>query len=128
MDERDFVHARVLRCEAMYDTTTRCDRPKGHTGPHHADDLPVPGPSEPLATPLMDILKDVSCEVIHAQALHGNFRSSHEGYGVIAEEFRELEVEIFTKNINYRKVYNEAMQLAAMGVKMMQLAREKGTF
>lgn len=77
---------------------------------------------------LLERMKDVACEVIDAETKHGHFHSAHEGLAVIEEEFIELRTEVFIRKINYKRVYAEAMQLAAMGVKMMQLAKDKGGF
>lgn len=49
------------------------------------------------------------------------YNSAHEGYGVIAEEFRELEEWVFMKQKNRdpEKMRKEARQLAAVAIRFM---------
>lgn len=47
------------------------------------------------------------------------YASCHEGYGIIKEEFRELEEEIFRKNRDPAKVRKEAIQLATTAIRLV---------
>jgi hypothetical protein len=62
-------------------------------------------------------LMDIRAEVIRATALHGPIRSSHEGYGVIKEEFDELWDDIKANDPISARV--ECTQLGAMAVRYM---------
>ena len=48
-----------------------------------------------------------------------NFNSLHEGYAVLKEEVDELWDEIKMKNPDELKVYTEAKQVVAMGLRIM---------
>jgi len=89
-----------------------------------------PFPSENASPTMADIptpkqdgvsaaISSVESEVRRATALWPPFNSAHEGYGIIAEEFHELQEHVFT---NQRKrdlaaMRGEAIQLAAMAVR-----------
>ncbi|HWE72621.1 MAG TPA: hypothetical protein VG328_05625 [Stellaceae bacterium] len=47
--------------------------------------------------------------------------SAHEGYGVLTEEYRELETHVFTKqkNRDLAAMRKEAIQLAAMAIRFV---------
>ncbi len=62
-------------------------------------------------------LAAVRAELIRATALHGSFRSSHEGFGVIAEEFDEFWDEV--KANNSALAIEEVTQLAAMATRFI---------
>lgn len=64
----------------------------------------------------------VMLEATRAVALHGQFRSAHEAYGVLAEEFREFEIEVFKKRAarNPEDVIHELIQIAAVCQKAAQ--------
>ena len=59
----------------------------------------------------------VRAELIRATSKHGPFHSSHEGYGVIAEEFDELLDEIRANK--RRRQIKEAIQVAAMATRFI---------
>lgn len=68
------------------------------------------------------VCREIFNEVLRAKGLFpNNFINQHEAYGVLTEEYKELEAEIF-KN---QKVYDldnqrkEATQLAAMCVRLI---------
>lgn len=50
---------------------------------------------------------------------HGNFNSLHEGHSVLREEFEELWDEIKKKKPDLKKVRAEAIQVAAMAIKLI---------
>lgn len=49
----------------------------------------------------------------------GAFRSIHEGWGVIREEYLELEEEIRKKDYDVKKMRHEATQLGAMAIRFI---------
>lgn len=65
-----------------------------------------------------DTLMQVSRELVRANSMFPSFSSAHEGIAVIREEYLELEHEVFhgTKEA----AITEAIQLAAMGCKLLQ--------
>ena len=62
-------------------------------------------------------LTDVGNAVIHAQELFPPIRCFAEAWGVIREEYLEVEQELARKQINEVKLYRELMHLAAMCVR-----------
>jgi len=66
-------------------------------------------------------LRDVESELDNAMKNWPPMNSAHEGYGVIAEEFRELEAIVFQKqkNRNLEDLRKEAKQVAAMAIRFM---------
>lgn len=74
------------------------------------------------SNPTHKIVQEVAGEVARASALWAPMNSAHEGYGVLMEEFRELEEHVFM-NQNRRDLAamrKEAVQLAAMAVKFIR--------
>jgi hypothetical protein len=71
-------------------------------------------------TPIRIVCLEVLNEVKRSKVLYPEeFRSPHEGLGIIAEEFTELQEHIFTnhKRRDVAAMRKEAIQLAAMAVK-----------
>lgn len=62
--------------------------------------------------------RSVAKEIEYARAHHSSVRNLHEAYGVIAEEFREFEIEVFknaSKHPNRNsRAREELIQIAAM--------------
>jgi len=67
------------------------------------------------------IINDVMIEYGEAVATNGPFSSAHEGYAVLLEEMDELWDEVKKKQSERdpRKLYHEAKQIAAMGIRFM---------
>ena len=65
-----------------------------------------------------DAIKMVLDELSFATSKFGKFNSTHEGYAVIKEELDELWDEI-KNNSNENVLREEAMQVAAMGIRFM---------
>lgn len=63
--------------------------------------------------------KDAFDEAERARSLWQPYNSAHEGYGVIAEEFRELEQHVFAKQgeRDLAAMRKEAIQLAACALR-----------
>lgn len=66
-------------------------------------------------------LNETYVELQNAVKLFGPFNSAHEAYGVIMEEVRELEIEIFKnqRSRNMSAMRTEACQVAAMAMRLM---------
>lgn len=83
-----------------------------------------------LATAAYDIIEtpmnpgraglDIVREYRTAKALYpGSLHSLHEGWGIIREEYLELEQEIMKRDPDMALVYKECRQTAAMCLRMM---------
>ena len=75
--------------------------------------------------PLID--KNIRDEMEESVLKYGAFHSFHEAYGVLKEEVDELWNEIKRKEYDYDKIYEEAIQVAAMARKIA-LCAEFGTY
>ena len=71
--------------------------------------------------------KDIRDEMEESVLKYGAFHSFHEAYGVLKEEVDELWNEIKNKEHDYDKIYEEAIQVAAMARKIA-LCAEFGTY
>ena len=67
--------------------------------------------------PVTDAMRLVIAEVLEANAKHGSFASSHEGYGALAEEVMEL-LEAIHANDQWA-VKREATQVAAVAMRII---------
>lgn len=70
------------------------------------------------------IVAEVLAELERAQKLYGDFKSYHDGLSIIQEEVEELKDEVYKKTRNTQALYEESLQVAAMGLKMMLYVRE----
>lgn len=70
---------------------------------------------------LRKLLDEVAEEYYRAKHIHGPIKSPHEGYGIIKEEFKELEEEIFKKEHlrDKGKMYEEAKHVANTAIRFM---------
>jgi hypothetical protein len=75
---------------------------------------------------LLDIGDDVTQEVIRARSMYPKFSCLHEALAVLWEEFEELKLEVFKKNASPDKLHDEAIQVAAMAVRLIQDCCIKG--
>ncbi len=68
------------------------------------------------------ILDAVESEVDRATALHGPFRSAHEGYAVLLEEVEELWAEVRKRRgeRSASRLREESIQIAAMAVRFVR--------
>jgi hypothetical protein len=71
-------------------------------------------------TLIQHILNDVERELCSAVSSHAPIHSAHEGYAVLLEEVRELEVEVFKNPKKHeRRLREEAIQVAAMAIRFI---------
>ena len=68
---------------------------------------------------LNDVLTEVQWEVVQASRKHKPMNSAHEGYAVLKEEVDELWDEIKHKQQNHRLMRKEAIQVAAMAIRLI---------
>lgn len=80
--------------------------------------------SEDLKTPCLTshqilVIDDVEQEIIDATSVWPPFNSAHEAYGILAEEFIELQAHVFTnqKRRDLAAMRKEAIQVAAMAIR-----------
>lgn len=68
---------------------------------------------------LRDAAVDAQAEAQAGSDMWGDFNSAHEAYGVLTEEYRELEVHVFTnqKRRDLAAMRKEAIQVAAMALR-----------
>ena len=79
--------------------------------------------ADEIMAEIPEAIGQVQDELERALKLHGEFRSLHEGYAVLLEEVDELWDEIKKKRSirDNQKMNQEALQVAAMAVKLMML-------
>ena len=67
------------------------------------------------------IAHEMANEAQRAAAKFQRFHSAHAGYGVITEEYKELEKEIFRKQTDYdmAQMRKEAIHLGAMALRFI---------
>lgn len=73
----------------------------------------------PIETRLTIALEMVRDEYLKARQKHGVMNSGHEGYAVIKEELEELWDLVKRDEANSIDAYDEAKQVAAMGIAFM---------
>lgn len=61
----------------------------------------------------------ISVELLRAIKNNKPFNSAHEGYAVIKEELDELWDEIKNNPKNWKRIQEEAVQVAAMGMRFL---------
>jgi len=71
------------------------------------------------------VLKRIVAEAAHAERLYGPFRSTHEGLGVLTEEYAEL-VEAIRSN-DLAAVREEAIQLSAVAMRLAESCSNEET-
>jgi len=74
---------------------------------------------------MQKILTEIEKEVVRANRIHGEFNSFHEGYAVLMEEIDELWEEIKHRNTDLLAIREEAIQVAAMALKMVMFIDSK---
>jgi len=73
----------------------------------------------------MNEIEHVLKNIQKAESKFDNFHSAHEGYGIIKEEFEELWDEIKLKSHNYKRMYEEASDVACTAIRFMKFCRTK---
>jgi len=71
------------------------------------------------------MIEDLLKEYERAKSLYPDYHSFHEGYGVLLEEVDELFDEIKEKNQNINFIYLEAVQVAAVAIRIAELAKSR---
>lgn len=73
----------------------------------------------PVRFPMQDFLRMVECEAREAACNHKAYASAHEGYGVMLEEVRELEAEVFKKREDRDPAHmlEELIEIAAVAAR-----------
>lgn len=66
---------------------------------------------------LREITDTVFDEVLRATSLHGPMHSTHEAYGIIAEEVHEFFLDMIANK--HQGCRNEAVQVAAMAIRFL---------
>lgn len=67
-----------------------------------------------------DLGRDMAIEVERARSNYPRFASAHEGWGVLREEYKELEAEIMKKDMDRASMRKEAIQVGAMAIRIIQ--------
>lgn len=70
-------------------------------------------------TNIANVINDVKNELVRACQVHGTQGSIHGAYAVILEELTELQAEVFRKKIDREAIRKEAIQLAAMAIRLI---------
>lgn len=94
-----------------------------HLPPQVKDD-----PSSQDLSPQRLIAETVLMELESAMTKFPPFNSGHEGLAVIYEEFFELQVQIFKRRQDMNKVRLEAIQLAAMAIRLVHDVCDRNLF
>lgn len=68
----------------------------------------------------MDIYEEIKKELDDANLKFPPFKSTHEAYAVIKEEFEEIWDEVKKKNPDYLNMKKELIQICAMCVKTIE--------
>jgi len=68
-------------------------------------------------------ISDVIKEIEYAQSRFGEYKSSHEGYAIIAEELDELWEEVKKHSHDYHAEYLEAKQIACTAIRYMEMCK-----
>lgn len=75
----------------------------------------------------IDLRGEIVKEAARAVEKHGPFHSFHEGHAVLHEEFDELWDEIKAQDQSPERIYEEAIQVAAMGLRLAAFAKSRMT-
>lgn len=75
---------------------------------------------------IQEVTDHVQLETVDSYDKFRDFNSYHEGYAVIKEEVDELWDEIKTKEKDFQAIEEEAIQVAAMAMKLLVFMRKRG--
>lgn len=73
----------------------------------------------------IDLLNKVSEQVEKVEDKYGSYASLHEAYGVLIEEIRELETEIFKKHRDFDRVETETIDCIVVLVRLYEFAKTR---
>lgn len=63
------------------------------------------------------LLNKTSEQIRQCREKYGNYSSRHEFYGILKEEFNELETEIFKKDVNFKRLEEEMIDCLTVLIK-----------
>lgn len=73
----------------------------------------------------IDLLNKVSEQVEKVEDKYGSYASLHEAYGVLIEEIRELESEIFKKHRDFDRVKAETIDCIVVLCRLYEFAKTR---
>lgn len=73
----------------------------------------------------IDLLNKVSEQVEKVEDKYGSYASLHEAYGVLIEEIRELETEIFKKHRDFDRVEAETIDCIVVLCRLYEFAKTR---
>ena len=73
----------------------------------------------------IDLLNKVSEQVEKVETKYGSYASLHEAYGVLIEEIRELETEIFKKHRDFDRVEAETIDCIVVLCRLYEFAKTR---
>jgi hypothetical protein len=73
-----------------------------------------------------EVMEELRAEIAAADQRYGPFTSSHEGYGVLAEEVAELLTSLRLNKIEGIRL--EAIQVAAVALRLARCCRDNESF
>lgn len=73
----------------------------------------------------IDLLNKVDSQLEQVRAKYGSFASLHEAYGVLIEEIRELETEIFKKHRDFDRVEAETIDCIVVLCRLYEFAKTR---
>ena len=73
----------------------------------------------------INLLNKVDNQLEQVSAKYGSFASLHEAYGVLIEEIRELESEIFKKHRDFDRVEAETIDCITVLVRLYEFAKTR---
>lgn len=73
----------------------------------------------------IELLNKVNAQLKEIDSKYGKFTSLHEGYGVMMEEIRELEIEIFKKVRDFDRLEAECIDVLCVLFRLYKTIKEK---
>lgn len=73
----------------------------------------------------LNVVEEIENEYLMARERFPRFASGHEALAVLMEEFEELKVEVFKRNPRPERLREEAIQVAAMGLRFVMEVCER---
>lgn len=73
---------------------------------------------------MSDLTTQLRAEMARAQERYGDFASSHEGFGVLTEEYYELLEMVRSNRVD--RIRHEALQVAAVALRLAEACEDSG--